>query len=163
MPIQPYQQAVIDLMIRHENAMRDLYSLYAVQHAGQYADFWRQLVKEENSHASTVKLIGTSLDQGRADFKEDRFKPALLEQSLEYIGKKIAEAQAGEADLLQALATALEIEDSFIEHEYFSVLDEDSEDLKTILKLLQKGADSHQERVRAAWEAERNGAEPSPS
>jgi hypothetical protein len=158
MSIQPYQQAVIDLMVRHENAMRDLYSLYAAQHAGQHFDFWHQLVKEENSHANTVKLIGTSLEQGKADFKEDRFKSELIEKSLEHIDKKIAEARVGEVVLSQALATALEIENSFIEHEYFSVLDEDSEDLKLILKLLQKGSNDHQERVKIAWEAENDEA-----
>ncbi|NTW22599.1 hypothetical protein HGA34_03600 [Candidatus Falkowbacteria bacterium] len=154
MPIQPYQQAVIDLMIRHENAMRDLYLLYSAQHKGRYWDFWHQLVKEETSHANTVKLIEVSLEQGKADFREDRFKTDLIEKSLSYISGKIAEAQTGEVAILRALATALEIENSFIEHEYFSVIDEDSEDLRFILKLLQKGTNDHQERVKSAWEAE---------
>lgn len=156
MPIKPYQQAVIDLMVRHENAMKDLYLLYSAQHEGRYWDFWHKLVKEEASHINTVKLIEASLDQGKADFREHRFRADLIEKSLAYINDRIAEARSDKVTLLHALATAKEIESSFIEHEYFSVIDEDSEDLKFTLNLLQKGAADHQTRVSAAWEFENN-------
>ena len=145
-------------MVRHENAMKDLYLLYSAQHEGRYWDFWHKLVKEEASHINTVKLIEASLDQGKADFREHRFRADLIEKSLAYINEKIAEANSGKVTLLHALATAKEIESSFIEHEYFSVIDEDSEDLKFILNLLQKGATDHQARVSAAWEFENNRA-----
>ncbi len=143
-------------MVRHEQSMKDLYLLYSAQHEGRYWDFWHKLVKEEASHINTVKLIEASLDQGKADFKEHRFRADLIEKSLAYINEKIAEARSSEVALLHALAIAKEIESSFIEHEYFSVVDEDSEDLKFILNLLQKGAADHQARVTAAWEFESN-------
>lgn len=154
MNILPHQQRAIDIMIRHENEMNELYTAYAKKFPEARA-FWEEIAMEEEAHAATVEQIGRSIEGGLAFFEKDRFKTPAIALSLVYINDKIKEAKNKEITLFHALTVALDIERSLIENAYFQLADEDSESLRHILTSLQLGAEAHLKKVQIAWDIEK--------
>lgn len=150
----PYQKEAVEMMIRHEHAMRDLYLVYASKFT-DYAEFWRDLSREETIHAETVAQIGKSLDSGKTNFSRNRFKVEAIALSIRFIEEKIAQAKSEELPLFYALTVTLDIEKALIENEYFIVVEDDPPELKNTLRALQFGAEKHLEKVTLAWEKQK--------
>ena len=138
---------VVDAMAAHEDAVGDLYDLYAFKfpHA---ADLWHSLASEEYGHGRLVRALGER--SGDADSFGDagRFDLQTLRTAVAEVREQAQLAESGGAvDLRAALSTAVQIEDGMIESRVFAVLAADTPQVQAALERLRAETERHSRRL----------------
>ncbi len=150
-----YQNKVIQELIEHELALKELYEVYAEKFP-ENKDFWNKIAAEELGHATWIRRLESDISQGKTLFKEDRFNTQLIQTSTDYVNSQIASALQHDLELINALSVAVDIEQVMLENKFFEVFEVDSIELKQIMQSLQKATEEHLQRVRKHWEEERH-------
>jgi c-di-GMP-related signal transduction protein len=115
-----------------------------------YKDFWSELSGDETSHAKCIRELTSKIEQGLVYFNEERFQPAAIARSLQYIEQMQERALQPDFSLINALSIASFIEDALIENEYFEVFEGDSAELQEVLHILASATNEHWDRVHKA-------------
>jgi len=144
----------IGLLIACEEALGELYTVYAAQDA-ELAPFWTGLSSEERTHATWLRNLLKYLQQGDIRFQENRFQPDTFRTFLHYVQSRITEARARAIPPFAALSIAVDIEGEMVEQCFFEVLDGDRPELRRTLTLLASATEKHRQVVKAKWEAYR--------
>lgn len=148
------QPEVLDLLMAHEDALHELYSVYASQ-ADQLSDFWSRLAAEESQHAASIRALSRKVEQGQVTFTPGRFSAPALRSSLEHAQGQVARAKQGPVPLGEALSTALDLENGLIERKFYEVFEGDDPGLANVLRRLAADTEDHRARVQAAWKEHR--------
>ena len=151
-----YQQKTIDSLVRHEEAIAELYNSYSDKFLG-FRDFWLGIVADEKSHASWIRTLYKKTEGGLADFSQNRFPLDAIEDSKKFLEQKKIESSKGEISLVYALETAANIEQGMLEKKFFEIFKDDALELQIILEALRLGTQQHFEHIKKAWEKEKNG------
>lgn len=115
------QKDIIDLLIKQEVWTGQLYMTY--QNLFPELDsFWDQLVKEENAHAALLKQLSDRIDNATWLFDPGKFNTVGLRTCCEHLRKQIQIACTEQITLVRALATAMDVETSMIEKDFFRVV-----------------------------------------
>jgi rubrerythrin len=148
------QIEIIGMMAAHESAVADLYEAYADQ-LPQFAEFFRALVEEEREHARLIVSFADKVRKRAVQVSPGRFNSHAILTSLDYVRQRLNDAQQERVSAMDALSTCKDIEESLIEREFFKILDEDAPDLREVLQAIASDTTAHREKVRQAWEQER--------
>jgi hypothetical protein len=143
------QVRIIGLLADHEMAVSKLYRIYS-ERFPNYEDFWSELSADETSHAKCIRELTSKIEQGLVYFNEERFQPAAIERSLQYIEQMQEKALQPDFSLINALSIASFIEDALIESEFFKVFEGDSAELQEVLHILASATSQHREKVHKA-------------
>jgi rubrerythrin len=159
MSIGEYQLHEIEMMAKHEEAIGRLYDVYA-QKLPDYEKFWLTLAEEERTHASWIRQLSESVEEGDLTFNEGRFNLQAIETSLRYLEDWTRQAGTASMTMLKALAIAADIENALIDRKFFEIYEADSEYLQAVLKALEEAAREHRDRVTAMLTKVRQGEPP---
>ena len=77
------QRKIIELLIKNELAMENLYKKYSEIFTSQRL-FWDEILKEEASHADWISTLYNKLDTGLINFAENRFPADAIKENIEY-------------------------------------------------------------------------------
>ncbi len=142
--------SVIELLIAHETALKDLYSAYA-ETFPMYSEFWNSVAFEENGHADLIATLKAEVESGALVLEPHRFKEELIKTMLNYLKKEKDNIAFGGMTLIQALTIAREVERSMIERRFFEVFKGDPDVLKKVLNTLEADTRRHTEKINIAW------------
>ena len=154
MDLKENQINVIEMLARNEEAISRLYTAYADKFP-DYKDFWSDLANEEIGHSNWLRGLSPQIREDSIYFNEGRFKPGAIQTFLNYLERELAKAREQKMLLVNALSTALYIEEALIERKYFEVIEGDSAGMKHILLDLAAATENHIDRVRKVWSKHR--------
>lgn len=145
---------VIEAMAKNEEAVSRLYKVYAGKFPAQEA-FWSGLAADETTHAGWLRGLLAKMREGSLSINRDRFKLQPVRAFSGYLERELATANEPGMSPINALSTALYIEESIIEQPYFEVFAPDAPELKRILVDLGAATKGHLEKVRDEWGKQR--------
>ena len=119
----------------HEQAIADLYGLYARKFP-EYKEFWTNLSREEVQHAGWLEKLQENIEDSAEDFVVERLLVGAIEHSTEFVKRQMDTAKQPDFVLINALSTALRLEEALMEGKYFEVLETDSAKTKHTLTML---------------------------
>ena len=144
---------VIERLAEFEQTVGKLYKIYAEKFP-EHKAFWSDLVLEEENHANLINKI-TSIFEKTAHFDEGRFKISTLRNTLDYVKKEIDIALNEKMSLINALSVALSLEEGIIESAFYTVIKEDSIELKNLLQQIEAETKQHRMKIRELWTQEK--------
>jgi len=142
--LKPYQDKIIDLMLKQETLLANLYQIFAKKFP-VYEKLWHKLAREEKKHAGWIEQLHTASEKKVVLFNEGRVKPPHLETFVLNIEKKIKQAEADGFTARQALVCTIELERSLIEKEVFLHFVGITEKARNVMSFLAKETKEHQE------------------
>jgi len=145
---------ILEAMKEHELALAELYEVYADKFP-EYKDFWTKFSSEEIQHADWINTLQTKVEESPDDFVVERFAIGAVEHSTQYVKKQTNTARQSDMLLINALSTALHLEQALIEKKFFEVFEGDSMKTKHILSLLAQSTQKHYEIMREVWQEHR--------
>jgi hypothetical protein len=143
---------ILDLLVEHEQAIGRLYRVYSEMFP-EHQGFWLGLAAEEMMHAARIDGLPAASDGERPD--PVRISPSAVSSSLEYVAKRVREAETRDLGLVTALSVALDLERAMIERKWFEGLDSDSPAAAGVLSELQADTRRHILMITALWESVR--------
>ncbi len=146
---------ILEAMKEHELALAELYEVYADKFPA-YKDFWTKFSREEYQHADWINTLQTRIEESNEDFVVERFPIGAVEHSTEYVKKLTNTTRQSDMLLINALSTAVHLEQALIEKKYFEVFEGDSLSIKKTLSLLAQSTQKHYEELHAVWQEHRN-------
>jgi len=138
---------ILEAMKEHEQALAHLYELYAEKYP-ECKDFWISLSLEENQHATWLGKLWSEIENGSEDIVVERFPIGAVQRSTEYVKKLEDTANQPDFTLVNALSTALRLEEALMENKFFEVCEGDSVKTKRTLNLLAQSTQEHCRKVR---------------
>ena len=151
MNIAKAPQVILDAMKEHEQALAALYELYSGKFP-EYKDFWNELSREEILHANWIGKLQADIEDNSEDFVVERSPVGAIERSTEFVKKQMDAAQQPDFVLINALSTALRLEEALMEGKYFEVLETDCAKTKHTLTVLAQSAQTHYQKIRKLWQ-----------
>lgn len=147
---------LIDLLVRHELALGELYEGFAESLAG-HKQLWRTLAAEEHGHAEKVETLRGDPAVNRWLLHGTGVKPFAVKSSIDYMENIATRARAGGLSSLQALSIAKDMETSLIEEQFSKMSPALSEDVAALIAELVADTERHRRSLAEALEVERRG------
>ena len=146
MDLNPAQTKVLEMLIRHEELLSQLYGMYAMKLSRRHA-FWYGLAMDEKSHADWLRTL-MFLDFGEGTlFDEKRFDLEVIQASIELARARLNEVESKTLYPFIAVSTALEMEQAMIERKYFEVCAGDGEEFRRIMETLAAQTKTHVDKL----------------
>jgi hypothetical protein len=138
---------IIDLFIENERRISQLYKLYS-RHFPASRNFWENIHEEEIGHVEILKNVKAIMKKGGKSIGENNFSRDILK----YIGNFIREAlkRAGDKKLtaMEALETALRLEQSMVENKSFEMFSPAHLPVRIIFQKLNRDTERHARLIR---------------
>jgi len=139
---------ILEAMKEHELAIAGLYEVYAEKFP-EHKDFWTKFVHEEIKHADCISSLQIIVDESTEDFVVERFKIGAIENSTKYVKNLADTARQSDISLINAISTAIYLEQALIEKNYFEAIESDNAQTKQILSLLARDTKNHYDKLNA--------------
>ncbi|OGV70255.1 MAG: hypothetical protein A2283_00345 [Lentisphaerae bacterium RIFOXYA12_FULL_48_11] len=147
--------ALIDLLIKNEEAIGSLYKACALQFPG-FAEFWQKIALEEKAHADVLRELAKHLQNQKVLLNHRKFNTTAVQTTIDYILKQREKVESGSMTLLQVLAAAQDIEQSIVDRDFFEVFETDSASMRLEFAALRKHTVEHTACITAALNKLRN-------
>ena len=145
---------VLELLIRHELAVKRLYEVFASEFAVR-GDLWQGLARDEQGHADRLeRLRPQSTEVGRL-WHDSGLKPQAVASSIAYVDGQRTRAEQGGLRLLQALSIARDLENALIEDQFSKLSGLANMEIGSVLADLAAETERHRKTIAEALEAER--------
>ena len=141
---------VVSLLAKHEEAIGGLYRVFADKYEG-YGQFWSELASEEDQHAEWIGRLNKRIQDGAGKVRAEMFDPQAIKQSLDHINEVMEMAKADQFSFKQALAEAINIEESILEKKYYELFEGNIAEIKQVQYCLEDATREHRERIRRAF------------
>ena len=112
--------SLLDKMAENETAIQNLYLDYATSFPSQ-KEFWNKISLEEQMHAEILVQSKSKINKGSIN-SNINFTEEAANIFIKYVKQQRDKNRTGNVDLKEALATALNLEQSMLESHYFDVL-----------------------------------------
>jgi rubrerythrin len=156
MPVEVDQVRTIGIMAAHESAIGDLYRAYA-RRFPERSEFFEGLAEDEVRHARLIAGFADDVKAGKVEINAGRFPWGSVLASIDAVRSLVAEANREKMTLVDALATARDLEHELIEKCYFEIAEGDAPELKVLLESLAEETELHRRTVEEEWAKERGG------
>jgi dTDP-4-amino-4,6-dideoxygalactose transaminase len=143
-------EEIVDALKEHEQAVARLYEVYAEKFP-EHEEFWTELAHEEVQHANWLVILRDRIEKNDEDFAVERLPIATIQSSIGHVMQLAERARQSDFLFTDALSTALQLEEGFIENKYFEVFDGDSADTVHTLTMLAQATQAHYERLYRTW------------
>ena len=146
---------VLDLLVDHELALKQLYLAYAAAFA-DVGDFWRTLAEEEQGHAD--KLSGLRTDPAVDQLAHGRFQ---AQASGDRVISRVCPrsrrqgCRMGGITLLQALVVAKDMEEALIDRQWLLPSSPECAEIARVLSELKADTERHRRLVADALDTEK--------
>lgn len=136
----------IDMLIRHETVIGQLYELFA-EVFPEHQAFWGGMREEEQKHSDWLQGL-SSKESLKKWFREDgQFRQLAIGGSTEYIERQIERVKKTPIDLLEALSIANDIEEALIEKQFIRLNISGPEEIKNVMKGLVADTQRHRKQI----------------
>jgi len=140
------EKDIIMKMEMLEKVIGQLYKIYAKKFPSDDS-FWIQLSREEEEHAKLVKELEKEVKQGNLTFDDQRFKVHAIQTTIQYVQKKINQANDSSMTERDAYHIALDIENGLLEKNFFKTFKADQTGLEDVLNKLIHDTAEHRNRI----------------
>ena len=147
---------LLEALKEHEMALANLYEVYADVFP-ECRDFWTDLSKDELQHANWIDALYARVKNSDEDFVAERFRVEPIKHSIKYVKQQAARAYEADFTLINALSTALQLEEALIENKYFEVFAGDSAQTQRTLALLADCTRTHHDKLCNFWQENAGG------
>ncbi len=147
--VQEGQLAIIDKLTENEAALSDLYNLYATAIPEMHA-FWAMIATAEASHASALQTLRAGIRSGAISINTRRFSTHGLNLLSKLVYDALTRAKAGSITAKDAIITALSIESSMLEAEFYAPVKADAEEFFVVAQKLASETTQHVEAMQKA-------------
>jgi len=151
MNIAKAPEVILEAMKGHEQSLARLYERYAGKFP-EYKGFWTELSLEEVQHADWIDKLQADIEGSSEDFIAERFPLGAIQRSTEFVKKQAIAADQPDFVLINALSTALRLEEALMENKYFEVIETDNAKTKHTLAMLAQSTQEHYQRIRKLWQ-----------
>jgi hypothetical protein len=141
------QRRIVDRLIEWEELVGDLYKRYAIRFPEQ-GPAWRQLAREEQTHAGALGAIRKMLDAGHHLEGIGEFDSEIIDQEVADVRRALKRAEHSELRLDEAVKTARQIESSIIESKFYDVVTCKAPGFDRIAERLRDDTMRHLEKLR---------------
>lgn len=145
---------ILELLIRHELAIKQLYEIYATTFTDCQA-FWQRLAEDEQKHADVLGTLRAESNIDKLLIHEGKIKPQAIKLSINYIEGQTERAQKDNITMLQALSIAKDLESALLEKQFSRLDDFTSKEMKVILMNLAVETERHRDAIVKALNAEK--------
>jgi hypothetical protein len=140
--LKPYQQHIVDLMVRQELLIAELYLIFAGRFP-QLHDFWISLHREELEHAQWLEHLAAKVNNGALAFSENEARIFAVQGFVDFITDSIIRARTPRMTFDEALSLTLSMEESLLERKVFDHFDGDSPEIDATLSRLRTETGEH--------------------
>jgi hypothetical protein len=144
----------LELLIRHELAIKQLYELFAVMFP-EFHDFWRNIVGEEQQHADLLLRLQSKETLKKWFLSDGQLKRLAIRGSLDYLDAQIMRISKASISVREALSIAKDLEDALIEKQFFKVTGSAPEEISLSMRDIVAESRQHQRRIAEALNAEK--------
>jgi len=141
---------ILELLAVNEETIGRLYAAYADRFPEVRA-LWSSLAAEEKLHAEWVRTLKQKCQEDSLFFPPDRFKSAAIRIFTDYVANEISTAAKIRLTSINALSTAVDIEESLIERQFLAALETDSVELQHLFNNLETATRQHAQKLRDTW------------
>jgi hypothetical protein len=142
---------VIDLLGTQEYKIALLYKEFS-ERFPIYKDMWSELVKDELEHQRLILSFKKYLDEGKIFFNGMMLRVENIKEHIQFIEDVIDKTLTEGLTLKEAVKTALEIEGSMIDQDFFIFFTGDAKILNAGLQTLTNETNKHYNTLRDAAE-----------
>lgn len=142
------QCSKISSLADFENMIGDLYEVYASLFPDMQ-DFWLSIVKEERTHAKLLTAMIGLIRDGHIFYNLDLMETKTIAHYISDIKANIAKAQPGSLAPQDAITTALSIEASVVEADFYKDVRSDAPEFRTVAHHLIKDTQRHADLIAA--------------
>jgi hypothetical protein len=140
---------VLDLLIKHELAIEQLYKVFSARFPAR-RDFWQRLAGEEQRHADCLGTLRSESTSTSGLLYDSRLRLQAIKSSIGYVESQTVGAQEGRFSLVQALSIARDLENALLEKHFSSVRAMVSDEVGSILMDLAVETERHRNEITEA-------------
>ena len=127
--------------IEHEESMSRLYKCYS--ELFPEVELWKQLESEEKNHAKLIHPIIRKVCDETINFSGELESCDRIKKSIIRLNEEIIKVKNTDIDLDYALRTAIEIEESMVELDFFRSMDTDAPLVEDMLRHIIQETEKH--------------------
>jgi rubrerythrin len=148
----PDERDIVSLLTEHEQAIGRLYRTYTNKFPEQQ-EFWSKLADEEDEHAQWLRRLLVRVEEGLGCVRADRFDRSAVEASIQRIGRTVKDAAKPGFSLMDALDTAMILEETLLECKYFEVFEGTAAEVVQVQYCLADATEDHCRRLQKMIES----------
>jgi rubrerythrin len=145
---------VLDLMIRHELSLGELYELFAAAFP-ERGEFWRPISQDERRHSRWLENLGAEESSRSWLLFESGLKPAAIRSSIGFVETQIAKARGSGFTPLEALSISRDLENALLEKYLSKIGASAPAGIRSVIANLAAETKRHRETIAAALEEEK--------
>ena len=138
---------VVAALADHEDAIGDLYAAYGLRFPDA-ASFWEGLSAEEYGHGSLMRDLGAVPHELDVFVDTARFPLPDLRAATHAVRDEIEVAENSRVTLIEALETALALEQEMIERDAYQAFASDTTNVSRVLNHLRVSSERHRDTLR---------------
>ena len=140
------QAAMIGQLVSLEEAVSYLYNTFS-QRLEEASAYWARIAAEEVQHAAMIRCLYKVLDEGHVFFNVARFKSRALITQIEWILDLEHDARYEVLSRHTAINTALKVEQSLAERQFFKTVKSDAPEFKFVAERMTAHSAEHLKRL----------------
>jgi rubrerythrin len=144
---------VLDMLIRHELVIKELYEIFTVRFP-DYQDLWKRLARDEQRHADLLETLRSSSDLYNWLLLDNRLKLQAVRASIGYVESQIIKAREGRFTLVQALTVARDLEAALLEKQLEKLGESHAAEIRAVVSALFAETAGHREALSRALDSQ---------
>ena len=140
------EQNSLDMLIRHERLIEQLYVLFAGAFP-EHRAFWEGMAAEERRHAESLQGLSSTESLKKWFMTDSQFTRLAINGSIEYLERQIERIAKDDIALLEALAIANDIEEALIEKQFIRLNIAGPEEIKGVMRVLVADTQRHRKAI----------------
>ncbi len=136
------RKSIVKLFEENELNISLLYSLYAKNIPGHLA-FWTKISQEEIAHAKAIAGAFAETESKEEYFEENNFSRGIINYISDFVSEKTIEAENNTPTHIEAINTALRVEQSMLEKKCFEIFIPNDASIQAVLKKLNTDTEKH--------------------
>lgn len=136
------QMDVVGNLEQCEATLAELYNVYSTV-IPEMGKFWKAISSSEVYHASLLKTLGDGIRDGKMTMNVERFTPRSFDLFLSLVRDAIVRAKASPLSAKDAIITALSIESSLMDADFYNTIQSDTPEFCQIASKLAGDTNQH--------------------
>jgi hypothetical protein len=146
--LQKAQHEILQNLVRRKQGIGVLYQQYATQFPDT-SEFWTTLARGEAVHARVLEALTRVIDEGYMFWNIGQFRPEAIAKESAVVEQALNQAMTGNVTEKDAVFTAMQIETSPLESQFYSLLKCNAPDFDRIARKLTEASEQQLARIKA--------------
>jgi hypothetical protein len=139
-------EAVLELLINHELAIKHLYETFSTAFT-ERESLWQNLASEEQGHADSLGTLRSEANIESWLLHNSPIRLQAIKSSIGYVESQITRTREGKFTLMQALSIARDLENALLERQFSKLSDSAPPKIRAVLLDLAVETEKHQKAI----------------